>query len=280
MKESQLKQFRSKLNKTVEEIPESTPEEEMTHQLIEALSDKIDDMNLFISQTQALLSRSSLQNESDFRSCSTESSTSNDNTNTSTSSDASSNQTASSCDCSTNTTSTNTASTNTTSASTNSANTTSSNDTDERIGIVGSGIGGTAGSKKISPDTFLLGSSNYEYYSPNKTNYTYGFTNSEFFAFIGALDPIEYILVITVISILIATQLNTNEQQLVGGALIDIGVTIGNIVEQTLFQQARQNEINTKKRQAAFQTDISNIYNSLVTLQEEINALRDELNLD
>lgn len=275
MKESQLKQFRSKLNRTVEEIPESTPEEEMTHQLIEALSDKIDDMNLFISQTQALLSQSSLQNKSDVRSCSTESSTSNDNSNTSTSSDASSNQTASSCDCSTNTTSTNT-----TSASTNSANTTSSNDTDERIGIVGSGIGGTAGSKKISPDTFLLGSSNYEYYSPDKTNYLYGFTNSEFFAFIGALDPIEYILVITVISILIATQLNTNEQQLVGGALIDIGVTIGNIVEQTLFQQARQNEINTKKRQAAFQTDISNIYNSLVTLQEEINALRDELNLD
>jgi hypothetical protein len=38
--------------------------------------------------------------------------------------------------------------------------------------------------------------------------------------------------------------------------------------------------MNTKKRQAAFQTDISNIYNSLVTLQEEINALRDELNLD
>lgn len=260
MKESQLKQFRSKLNKTVEEIPESTPEEEMTHQLIEALSDKIDDMNLFISQTQALLSQSSLQNKSDVRSCSTESSTSNGNSNTSTSSDASSNQTASSCDCST--------------------NTTSSNDTDERIGIVGSGIGGTAGSKKISPDTFLLGSSNYEYYSPDKTNYLYGFTNSEFFAFIGALDPIEYILVITVISILIATQLNTNEQQLVGGALIDIGVTIGNIVEQTLFQQARQNEINTKKRQAAFQTDISNIYNSLVTLQEEINALRDELNLD
>ena len=275
VKESQLKQFRSKLNKTVEEIPESTPEEEMTHQLIEALSDKIDDMNLFISQTQALLSQSSLQNKSDVRSCSTESSTSNDNSNTSTSSDASSNQTASSCDCSTNTTSTNT-----TSASTNSANTTSSNDTDERIGIVGSGIGGSAGSKKISPDTFLLGSSNYEYYSPDKTNYLYGFTNSEFFAFIGALDPIEYILVITVISILIATQLNTNEQQLVGGALIDIGVTIGNIVEQTLFQQARQNEINTKKRQAAFQTDISNIYNSLVTLQEEINALRDELNLD
>ncbi|EGC92295.1 hypothetical protein HMPREF9402_2661 [Turicibacter sp. HGF1] len=275
MKESQLKQFRSKLNKTVEEIPESTPEEEMTHQLIEALSDKIDDMNLFISQTQALLSQSSHQNKSDFRSCSTESSTSNDNSNTFTASDASSNQTASSCDCSTNTTSTNT-----TSASTNSANTTSSNDTDERIGIVGSGIGGTAGSKKISPDTFLLGSSNYEYYSPDKTNYLYGFTNSEFFAFIGALDPIEYILVITVISILIATQLNTNEQQLVGGALIDIGVTIGNIVEQTLFQQARQNEINTKKRQAAFQTDISNIYNSLVTLQEEINALRDELNLD
>ncbi|WP_230310418.1 hypothetical protein [Turicibacter sanguinis] len=270
VKESQLKQFRSKLNKTVEEIPESTPEEEMTHQLIEALSDKIDDMNLFISQTQALLSQSSLQNKSDVRSCSTESSTSNGNSNTSTSSDASSNQTASSCDCSTNTTS----------ASTNSANTTSSNDTDERIGIVGSGIGGTAGSKKISPDTFLLGSSNYEYYSPDKTNYLYGFTNSEFFAFIGALDPIEYILVITVISILIATQLNTNEQQLVGGALIDIGVTIGNIVEQTLFQQARQNEINTKKRQTAFQTDISNIYNSLVTLQEEINALRDELNLD
>lgn len=275
LKEHQIKQLRDKLNKPLEDIDELTSEEEMTHQLIEALADKIEDMNLFISQTQQILKDSSSQDNLDFRSCSTTSLTCNPN------SDAYTSYTQPTNSCySISSYITPLTISSTTSGCSNSNQSTTSKSNNDRIGILGSGLGGASGSKKISPDTILLGSSNYEYQTQDSTVYNYGFTNSEFFAFIAGLDPVEYILVITVISILLATSLNTNEQQLVGGALIDIGVTLGNIVEQTLFQRARQNEINTKKRQAALQTDMNNIYQSLVMLQEEINALRDELNLD
>ena len=42
----------------------------------------------------------------------------------------------------------------------------------------------------------------FDYAPQQTTTYCYGFTNSEFFAFIGSLDPVEYILVITVLSLI------------------------------------------------------------------------------
>lgn len=271
MRDSQVKQLRAKLNKTVEEIDESTSEEEMMHKLIEALSDKIEDMNLFVSQTHSLLTQSPSQTHSDFRSCSTTC-----NTNSLTSVDSSTELTNSNYSISSYLSSLTSPCSLSACSSCEEKNTKN----DDRNRIFGSGFGGNVASKKVSPEVILMGSSNYEYQSEKSNNYNYGFTNSEFFAFIAALDPVEYILVVTVIGILLATQLNLNEQQLVGGAFIDIGVILGNIVEQTLFQRARQNEIATRKRQAAFQTDIDNIYKNLIMLQEEINALRDELQLD
>lgn len=74
------------------------------------------------------------------------------------------------------------------------------------------------------------------------SSYKYGFTDSEFLAFIADLDPTEYILVITVVTILININLNIFEQYVVSGALLDIAVTSQNMVQQRGFQLARQGE--------------------------------------
>lgn len=115
-------------------------------------------------------------------------------------------------------------------------------------------------------------------YAPDPApNYLYGFTNNEFFAFIGSLDPVEYILVITVIAIIIGVELNVYEMQIVGGALVDIGVTLGNMVEQEVFQSARQNDIRSRQHDEAEQTDFDTLYNNIDALQAEIDALKKQL---
>lgn len=120
----------------------------------------------------------------------------------------------------------------------------------------------------------------FDYAPPQTTTYCYGFTNSEFFAFIGSLDPVEYILVVTVIAIIIGVELNVFERQIVGGALVDIGVTLGNMVEQELFQQARQNEVASRQRNEAEQTDFDNLYNDIDILQAEIDAIKQQLGMN
>ena len=118
----------------------------------------------------------------------------------------------------------------------------------------------------------------FQYATPETQSYNYGFTNSEFFAFIGSLDPVEYILVITVIAIIIGVELNVFELQILGGALVDIGVTLGNMVEQQLFQQARQSEIFNRQRNEAEQTDFDTLYDDIDALQAQIDDLKRQLN--
>lgn len=118
----------------------------------------------------------------------------------------------------------------------------------------------------------------YNYAPDNAVTYDYGFTNSEFFAFIANLDPVEFILTITVITVLIAINLNVFEKQVVSAALVDIGVTLGNMVQQELFQSARQNEAATNERNQALQNDLDTLYNDIEQLQAQLNALRQQLN--
>lgn len=116
-------------------------------------------------------------------------------------------------------------------------------------------------------------------YAPKETkSYNYGFTNNEFFAFIGSLDPVEYILVITVIAIIVGVEFNVFELQILGGALVDIGVTLGNMVEQQLFQQARKSEIFNRERNEAEQNDFDTLYDDIDALQAQINELKRQLN--
>lgn len=117
----------------------------------------------------------------------------------------------------------------------------------------------------------------YNYASASSQNYSYGFTNSEFFAFIGNLDPVEYILVITVVAIIIGVELNVFERQIVGGTLVDIGVTLGNMVEQELFRSARRNEIVNRQRNEAEQNDFDTLYDSIDQLQAEIDRLKEQI---
>lgn len=81
------------------------------------------------------------------------------------------------------------------------------------------------------------------------SSYKYGFTDSEFLAFIADLDPTEYILVITVVTILININLNIFEQYVVSGALLDIAVTSQNMVQQKripISSPRRSRESTTK----------------------------------
>lgn len=66
----------------------------------------------------------------------------------------------------------------------------------------------------------------FQYATPETQSYNYGFTNSEFFAFIGSLDPVEYILVITVIAIIIGVELNVFELQILGEPLLISGLRL------------------------------------------------------
>ncbi|MDE5977214.1 MAG: hypothetical protein K2G70_01940 [Turicibacter sp.] len=146
---------------------------------------------------------------------------------------------------------------------------TASSNTESRLNQTG---GGAANSGQSS--AAIAHRTSFDYTPPPSPKRNYGFTNSEFFAFIGSLDPVEYILVITIIAIIIGVELNVFERQIVGGALVDIGVTLGNMVEQELFRQARENESRSRQRDEAEQTDFDNLYNGIDQLQAQIDELK------
>ena len=142
-------------------------------------------------------------------------------------------------------------------------------------------ISGSNNSAKnaVSAGSIIAHQTSFNYAPSETTTYRYGFTNSEFFAFIANLDPVEYVIVIAIITIIIAVQLNIFEKQVISGALVDIGVSLGNMVEQELFQSARQNEINNRERNQAEQTDFDTLYEDINRLQAQINALKEQLGI-
>ena len=151
---------------------------------------------------------------------------------------------------------------------------------DGRLGATGSTVqsGGSPNSGQSS--AAILHRTSYNYASTQTTNYRYEFTDYEFIAFIGSLDPVEYILVITTLAIIIGVELNVYERQIIGGIFVDIGVTLGNMVEQELFRSARLNEIRNRERNEAEQNDFDTLYNDIDRLQNEINALRQQLGIN
>lgn len=109
------------------------------------------------------------------------------------------------------------------------------------------------------------------------SSHKYGFTDSEFLAFIADLDPTEYILVITVVTILININLNIFEQYVVSGALLDIAVTSQNMVQQRGFQLARQGESVSQQRSEYRQENFDNLYSEVDRLTEELNQLKSKI---
>ena len=79
------------------------------------------------------------------------------------------------------------------------------------------------------------------------------------------------------VAIIIGVELNVFERQIVGGTLVDIGVTLGNMVEQELFRSARRNEIVNRQRNEAEQNDFDTLYDSIDQLQAEIDRLKEQI---
>ena len=106
--------------------------------------------------------------------------------------------------------------------------------------------------------------------------FKYGFTDSEFFAFIANLTALEYLLFTSVLDVTFFISLNVLEQQILSGLLIDLGVTLGNLVEQEAFQKARENEIAARDERNAFIRRQNALQDEIKALVEEVQALKNQ----
>lgn len=108
------------------------------------------------------------------------------------------------------------------------------------------------------------------------SSHRYGFTDSEFLAFIADLDPVDYIIVTTVVAILININLNIFEQYVVSGVLLDIAITSQNMVQQEGFRLARQGQAASSARNEYRQENFDTLYNEINRLTEELNELKSQ----
>lgn len=105
-------------------------------------------------------------------------------------------------------------------------------------------------------------------------DHKYGFTNNEFFAFIADLDPVDYIITLTVIAILINVNLNIFEQYVLSGFLLDLAITSQNMVQQEGFRLTLEGQEIGRQRAEARQENFDQLYQDMDRLQNELNQLR------
>ena len=149
------------------------------------------------------------------------------------------------------------------------------------LGLIGGGgqaglLQATSVSEGLFNDTFL--GDGFEALEEEDTTpkFKYGFTDSEFFAFIANLTALEYLLFTSVLDVTFFISLNVLEQQILSGLLIDLGVTLGNLVEQEAFQKARENEILARDERNAFIRRQNALQDEIKTLIEEVQALKNQ----
>ena len=121
------------------------------------------------------------------------------------------------------------------------------------------------------------GPSGYQYAGDKQPYYRFGFTNSEFIAFLGSLNAIEYIIVLAIITILIMMSLNEKEREIVYNFFITIGQTMGSGITQTAFQTDISSQKEDALKGTALQTDFGYIYTEMTALQNEIKELKKQL---
>ena len=107
--------------------------------------------------------------------------------------------------------------------------------------------------------------------------YRYEFTNAKFLAFLAALDPLEYLIVIDTIAALIALNLNLLELQVTYNFLNNIAGSMQTILVQELLQQTLNNQRISKQKDAALQTDVNRLNQQMMQLQEKIKQLEGKL---
>jgi len=135
----------------------------------------------------------------------------------------------------------------------------------------------TSQNNSESLSTTSGGASGYSYAGEPLPHYRFEFTNSEFIAFLASLNAIEYIIVLSLITILIMINLNKQEREIIYNFFITIGQTMGSGVDQTAFQVELNSQKEDAKKDNALQTDFDYIYTEMNALQNEIKALKVQL---
>ena len=107
--------------------------------------------------------------------------------------------------------------------------------------------------------------------------YRYRFTNSEFLAFIAGLDPIEYLIVSTLLAILISISFNNEELIILYQFTDTITDNLQILVEQELIQEKIKEEKEEKEKDEQLEEDFTYLNNEILQLKNRIKELESNL---
>ena len=116
--------------------------------------------------------------------------------------------------------------------------------------------------------------SGFEYFENNPPKYLYEFTNSKFLYYIGTLDSITYLVVITIIAIAISEGMNRTEREVIFGLFLDIGDAMETIVDQDTIRVELEDKRENDERNRALQTDFDHLNSEIDRLRAEVGRLK------
>ena len=103
--------------------------------------------------------------------------------------------------------------------------------------------------------------------------YRYSFTDSEFLAFVAALDPVEYLIINNIIAVLVASQYNLKELEVIYNFFNNISDILQIVVDQELFQKAIIEDLEAEEKKKALSNDILLLHKQVDELQQHVKQL-------
>ncbi|MCL1948261.1 MAG: hypothetical protein FWF59_00790 [Turicibacter sp.] len=123
----------------------------------------------------------------------------------------------------------------------------------------------------------FLGPSGFNYSDEEECEFLYGFTNSEFIAFLGQLCPTEFLIIVSLITILITQTLNMDELSVIALFFEGLGDQLELLVEYDSIQADIKEAEEQKAHNKANQQDFEYIFQQLVIMQGQIKSLENQL---
>jgi len=115
--------------------------------------------------------------------------------------------------------------------------------------------------------------SGYEYFKDEPSKYSHEFTNSAFLYYIGTLDSITYLVVITIIAIAISEGMNRIEREVAFGLFLDLGDAMETIVDQDSVRKELKEKREDTERNQALQADFDHLNSEITRLKAELLQL-------
>jgi len=104
-------------------------------------------------------------------------------------------------------------------------------------------------------------------------HYRYLFTDSEFLAFVAALDPYEYLIITNLISILIASSYNLKELEVIYNFFNNLSDILQIIVDQELFMQGVKEDEENAAKKKELHDDLILLHQQIEELQQHVKTL-------